>query len=202
MASKTLVGGTAYSIVGGKTLVGGTAYSVRKGKTLIGGTGYTIRVSSVTASRVLGTYTLVSGTYHGDGSSYFSGIVGNGYDTSNTTTSNYYSNASNMVVVFTYDMSVTVPSGAQITNAYLKVNGHAESTSHANEYMTVQLKSGSTTFSNQVNFKDYGTSNQTITVNATTLPTASQLQSMVMECTLGNYGGAINGATLYVEYNY
>lgn len=42
MASKTLIGGTAYSITKGKTLINGTGYTIQKGRTLIGGTGYTI----------------------------------------------------------------------------------------------------------------------------------------------------------------
>lgn len=37
MASKTLIGGTAYEISGGKTLVNGTAYNIKNGKTLIDG---------------------------------------------------------------------------------------------------------------------------------------------------------------------
>lgn len=42
MASKTLIGGTAYEISGGKTLVNGTAYSIKNGKTLVGGTAYEV----------------------------------------------------------------------------------------------------------------------------------------------------------------
>lgn len=42
MASKTLIGGTAYDILGGKTLVSGTSYSVKNGKVLVGGTAYDI----------------------------------------------------------------------------------------------------------------------------------------------------------------
>ena len=37
-----LIGGTAYSILGGRTLIGGTGYGISKGRTLIGGTGYDI----------------------------------------------------------------------------------------------------------------------------------------------------------------
>lgn len=44
MASKTLIGGTAYMIQRGKTLIGGTGYSIGKGRTLVGGTGYDIRL--------------------------------------------------------------------------------------------------------------------------------------------------------------
>ena len=42
MAHKTLIGGTAYNIVGGKSLVSGTAYNIKKGRTLVDGTGYNI----------------------------------------------------------------------------------------------------------------------------------------------------------------
>jgi hypothetical protein len=67
----------------------------------------------------LGTYTLVSGTFNSNASSYFPGIVGNGADTSTTTTSNYYSSGSGTIVVFTYDMSITdIPNNATITRVY------------------------------------------------------------------------------------
>ena len=42
MAHKTLIGGTAYNIVGGKSLVSGTAYNIKKGGTRVNGTGYNI----------------------------------------------------------------------------------------------------------------------------------------------------------------
>ena len=152
------------------------------------------------ASTVLGTYTLKSGGFNGSGATYFSGIVGNGVNATQTT-SNYYSSSSSTNAVFTYAMNFNLPSGATVTRVYCEVNGHAESTSQSSEYMCVQLKSGSTELSSQYNFKSAGTtSNSTQTLEATTLPTVSQLQSMVLECTLGYYGGAINGATCYVEY--
>lgn len=156
--------------------------------------------SGGTVSRVLGTYTLKSGGFSSSGATYFQGIVGNGVDASQTT-SNYYSSGSSTQAVFTYDMSFDIPSGATISRVYCEVNGHAESTSNSNEYMCVQLKSGSTDLSEQINFKSIGTSNTTITLEATTIPTVAQLDSMVLECTLGYYGGAINGATCYVVYS-
>ena len=153
------------------------------------------------ASTVLGTYTLKSGSFNGSGATYFQGLVGKGVDNTKTT-SNYYSSSSGSTAVWTYDVSFSgIPSGATITRLYCEVNGHAESTSNANEYMCVQLKSGNTTLSEQFNFKSEGTSNTTITLEATTLPTVSQLSSLVLECTLGYYGGAINGATFHIEYS-
>lgn len=156
---------------------------------------------SKTEDNVLGTYTLVSGSFNGSGASYFSGLVGKGH-TSSTTTSNYYSGGSGTIAVFTYDVSFdNIPSNATITSCYAMVNGHAESTSNSNEYMCVQIRSGSTQLSTELNFKSVGTSNSTQTITCTTTPTLAQLANLQLYCRLGYYGGAINGATVYVEYS-
>lgn len=148
----------------------------------------------------LGSYTLVSGSFNGQGATYFSGLVGKGSDATQTT-SNYYSGGSGTIAVFTYDMAFTVPSTATIERVWCEVNGHAESTSNANEYMCAMLISGSTELTEELNFKDIGTSNSTQTIECETLPTVSQLASMKLQCRLGYYGGAINGATAYVTYS-
>ena len=151
-------------------------------------------------SAVLGKYTRISGSFSGSSESFFSGRVGKGHDAT-TTSTNYYSSGSGSKVVFQYAIDLSaVPSNANITRLYMKANGHAESTSSSSEYMCVQLKSGNTTLSAQYNFKSSGTSNKTQTIEATTLPTVTQLSSLVVECTLGYYGGAINGVTVFVEY--
>lgn len=155
--------------------------------------------SGGTEERTPGTYTLVSGSFN-SGSDWFSRRVGKGYDTTDTTSSNYYSSSSGTIVVFTYDVGMSVPSNATITRVYAKVNGHAESTSNASEYMCAQLISGSTNLSEELNFKSVGTSNSTQTIECTTLPTVAQLSAMKLQCRLGYYGGAINGATIYVEF--
>ena len=148
----------------------------------------------------LGSYSLVSGSFNGSGATYFSGLVG--ADINHTkTTSNYYSGGSGTIAVFTYDLDFEdIPSNATITELYCEVNGHAESTSNSSEYMCAQLISGSTDISNETNFKSIGTSNTTITLTATTLPTVAQLANLKLQCRLGYYGGAINGATCYVTY--
>lgn len=153
------------------------------------------------ANTVLGDYHLVSGGFNGSGATWFSEIVGNGHDTTSTTTSNYYSSSSSSTAVFTYDMGITLPSNANITRCYCLVNGHAESNSNDNEYMCAMLISGSTELSEEINFKNISTSNTTATLECETLPTVSQLAAMKLQCRLGYYGGAINGATLYVEYD-
>lgn len=152
---------------------------------------------------VLGTYTLVSGGFNGSGATFFSGRVGHGKDAT-TTTSNYYSSGSGTIAVFTYDLSFNnIPSNATITRLYCEVNGHAESTSNNNEYMCAALALGtadSDRISTELNFKSVGTSNSTQTIEATTLPTVAQLSNLKLRCRLGYYGGAINGATAYLQY--
>ena len=158
------------------------------------------KINTGSLSTVLGTYTLVSGGFSEQGASYFQGIVGKGVNGSQTT-SNYYSNGSSTITVFTYNLSFSnIPSNATITRLYCQVNGHAESTSRNNEYMCVQLRTGNTELSSELNFKTIGTSNSTQTIEATTLPTVAQLENLVLYCRLGYYGGAINGATCYIEY--
>lgn len=155
---------------------------------------------STSTSAVLGTYSLVSGGFNGSGASYFQGLVGKGH-TATQTTSNYYSSSSGTQAVFQYAISFSnIPSNAVITDLYMIANGHAESTSNANEYMCVQLLSGSTELSEEYNFKSHGTSNGNVTVEATTLPTVAQLSNLVVQMKLGYYGGAINGVTVYLEY--
>lgn len=153
-----------------------------------------------TESNVLGTYTLVSGGFNGSGASYFSGLVGKGHNNT-ATTSNYYSSGSSTIAVFTYDVPFTdIPSEATIKSLYMLVNGHAESTSQSSEYMCARLISGSTNLSDELNFKSVGTSNSTQTVTANVTPTIAQLENLKVQCRLGYYGGAINGATVYLEY--
>lgn len=156
---------------------------------------------SVTDDTVLGTYALTSGGFNGSGGTYFSGLVGKGYNNSSQTTTNYYSSGNGTIAVFTYQTPITVPSDATITDCYVMVNGHAENVSQSSEYMCVQLYSGTTALSDEYNFKSTGiTSNATITIQATTLPTVEQCANMHIQCRLGYYGGAINGATVFVTY--
>lgn len=153
-----------------------------------------------TKDTVLGSYTLVSGSFNGSGASYFSGLVGAGIDHTKTTT-NYYSGGSGTIAVFTYNLVFdNIPSNATITALTCEVNGHAESTSNSNEYMCAQLICGNTELSTELNFKSIGTSNSTQTLTATTFPTVADLPNLKLKCRLGYYGGAINGATCYITY--
>lgn len=157
-------------------------------------------LDSYSDSTVLGTYSLVSGSFSGNGADYFQGLVGSGANSAQTS-SNYYASSGN-IVVFTYNFDFeNIPSNAVITRLYCEINGHAESISNSNEYMCAQIRSGDTQLSTELNFKDCSTSNTTQTIEATTLPTVSQLSDLVLYCRLGYYGGAINGATCYIEYD-
>lgn len=152
-----------------------------------------------TESNVLGTYHLVSGSFN-SGESYFQGLVGKGHNNT-TTTSNYYSGGNGTIAVWTYDVPFTnIPGNATINSLYMLINGHAESTSQSSEYMCARLISGSTNLSDELNFKNVGTSNSTQTVTANVTPTIAQLENLQVQCRLGYYGGAINGATVYLEY--
>lgn len=153
-----------------------------------------------TESNVPGTYTLVSGGFYSGGASYFQGLVGKGHD-STQTTSNYYSSGNGTIAVFTYDVPFTdIPDNATIKSLYMLVNGHCENTSQSAEYMCARLISGSTNLSDELNFKSIGTSNSTQTVTANVTPTIAQLENLKIQCRLGYYGGAINGATVYLTY--
>ncbi len=153
-------------------------------------------------NRVLGTFEWIDNQGgRVSGTSWFQGLVGKGVDSS-TTNSNWYC-YSGGIAVFAYDMSFTdIPAGAVITRLYCEVNGHAESTSATDEYMCVQLISGNTELSPEFNFKTVGTSNTTQTIEATVIPSRTQLAVMKLKCRLGRNGGAINGATCYIQYTY
>lgn len=195
---QTMYDGDEYNLVVEPTNPNDTITATKDGATItltqhIGG--------ETTEQNVLGEYTLVSGSFN-SGESWFEGRVGNGYDTDDTTTSNYYSSSSSVQAIFRYDVSFTgIPNDATIESLYMMVNGHAESTSNSNEYMCVQLVSGDTELSEQLNFKSIGTSNSTQTITTNVTPTISQLENLAIECTLGYYGGAINGATVFLTYS-
>lgn len=152
-----------------------------------------------TDDRVLGEYRIVSGRFYAY-ENLFSTRTGHGADTTDQTTYNAYA-PNGQVVICRYSAFFNVPRNSTITRVYCDINGHAESTEKDDEYMCVQLVSGSTVLSEKINFKDVGITNTTIRLECTSIPTHGQLESMELECTVGYYGGAINGATFYVVYD-
>ena len=159
--------------------------------------------SSSYVTAPLGSYTLVSGSSNGD--SYFSGLVGKDKDAT-TTSSNYYSSSSTTTAIFTYNIpfsSLNIPTGSVIVAVNCFVSGHPESTSNASEYMCIQMVDSalSKVFSEEYNFKSSGTTSNTIyELKASTIPTLSELEGLKLKCTLGYYGGALNGASWEVYY--
>ena len=195
--TQTMYDGDEYNLVVEPTNASDEVTATKNG-TLITLTKHTGGASEET--NVLGDYTLVSGSFNGSGATYFQGLVGKGHNNTQTT-SNYYSGGNGTIAVFTYDVPFEgIPDNATITSLYMLVNGHAESTSQSSEYMCAQLISGSTELSDELNFKSVGTSNSTQTVTANVIPTIAQLENLKVQCRLGYYGGAINGATVYLEY--
>lgn len=194
--TQTMYDGDDYDLIVKPTNAYDTVTATKNG-TAITLTQHTGGIS--TESNVLGAYHLVSGSFN-SGESYFQGLVGKGHNNT-TTTSNYYSGGSGTIAVWTYDVPFTnIPSNATINSLYMLINGHAESTSQSSEYMCARLISGSTNLSDELNFKNVGTSNSTQTVTANVTPTIAQLENLQVQCRLGYYGGAINGATIYLEY--
>lgn len=161
--------------------------------------------SSSYATAPLGSYTLVSGSFSGSGESYFSGLVGKDKDAT-VTTSNYYSSSNGTSVIFTYDIpfsTLNIPTGSAIVAVNCFVSGHPENTSNNSEYMCVQIVDNalSKVFSEEYNFKSSGTTSNTIyELKASTIPTLSELEGLKLKCTLGYYGGALNGASWEVYY--
>lgn len=158
--------------------------------------------SSSYVTAPLGSYTLVSGSSNGD--SYFSGLVGKDKNAT-ATTSNYYASDYNGAI-FTYDIpfsSLNIPTGSVIVAVNCFVSGHPESLTNTNEYMCIQMVDSalSKVFSEEYNFKSSGTTSNTIyELKASTIPTLSELEGLKLKCTLGYYGGALNGASWEVYY--
>lgn len=195
--TQTMYDGDEYNLIIEPTNASDTVTATKNGTTI---TLTQHQGGETTESNVLGDYTLVSGGFNGSGATYFQGIVGKGHDNTQTT-SNYYSSGSSTIAVFTYDVPFEgIPDNATIKSLYMMVNGHAESTSQSSEYMCARLISGSTNLSDELNFKSVGTSNSTQTVTANVTPTIAQLENLKVQCRLGYYGGAINGVTVYLEY--
>ncbi|MBQ6629324.1 MAG: hypothetical protein IJH65_10995 [Methanobrevibacter sp.] len=172
--TQTMYDGDEYSLVVEPTNVSDEVTATKNGTSI---TLTKHQGGATEETNVLGDYTLVSGSFN-SGESYFQGLVGKGHDNTQTT-SNYYSGGSGVIAVFTYDVPfVGIPDNATINSLYMLVNGHAESTSNSSEYMCVQLISGSTELSDELNFKSIGTSNSTQTVTANVTPTVAQLENL------------------------
>lgn len=116
-----------------------------------------------------------------------------------------YSSTNNMYAYdtgyadYTFDFS-SIPSNATIEEIVVKAYGHRESaTKDSTHISSCQILNGSTAISEEVDFPS--TSSTMITIEATTLPTRSQLDSVVLRHNVGYYGGLVLGISFTVTYS-
>lgn len=154
-----------------------------------------------TVSSVIKTYTLQSGTLSSTSAKYFQNAVNNGSDTTQRQTGNGYSSSygSTATVKYTFDFS-SIPALAEIKSVRCSIRGHAESSSNTNEHMDCQLFSGTSAISDMKSFKSTGTTNTVIELTQTMPIDRQELDSLWLSVIVGYYGGAIDGATVEVDY--
>jgi len=151
-----------------------------------------------------GTVTFVPASYTTDGSisgTYYQSAVGQGSDTSNTSSGNNYSSggsSSTAYIDYAFDIS-DIPSNATITAISCSVKGKAESTTmDSTHYAKVVLCLDGTAISDEGQFSS--TTDSVIIVTATTLPTVSELSDLTLRFMIAYYGGNMCGATLSITY--
>ena len=149
-----------------------------------------------TVSSVISSYTL-SGSIS-SGSDKFTGAIGYGYDTERTLSGNGYApSGSTAVVRYKFDLS-SVPADAVVKAVVCKVKGRAESSSNSSEHCDCQLyNSSGVAVGSMISFKSTGTTLTVIELNDSTGWTAQELINMELRVTVGYYGGAIYGATVF-----
>lgn len=132
------------------------------------------------------------------GSSYASYCIGYTAEEPYSSTSNMYASDTGFAE-YSFDFS-TIPSNATIEEIVVKAYGHRESaTIDSSHISSCQLYNGSTAISEEVDFPS--TSSTMITIEATTLPTRSQLDNVVLRHTVGYYGGLVLGISFTVTYS-
>ena len=136
------------------------------------------------------------------GSSYAEYAVGHSAESPNTqgTSSNMYaSQNSTGYAEYSFDFS-GIPSNATIEDIEVRCYGHREnSTVDSTHVSKCCLYRGSTAISSEVEFPN--TSNSIITLTPTTMPTRSELDSVVVRHTVGYYGGLVLGISFEVTYS-
>ena len=150
------------------------------------------------------TQTFVPASYDTSGSisgSYYQHAIGNGSDTTETSSgNNYASGGSSSTAHIDYSFNITdIPSNATITAVSCSVKGKAESSTVDNSHFSrVGLYVGDTEISETEHFSS--TSDSVITVTATTIPSLSDLSNLILRHSIGYYGGNVVGATLSITY--
>lgn len=136
------------------------------------------------------------------GSSYASYCIGHSAEnpsTSGTSSNMYASSSSTGYAAYSFDFS-DIPSNATIEAIEVRAYGHRESSTISSTYVSqCVLYQGSSAISDEVDFPS--TSNTTITIEPTTLPTRSQLDNVTLRHYVGYYGGLVLGITFEVTYS-
>lgn len=136
------------------------------------------------------------------GSSYAEYAIGHSAESpssSGTSSNMYASSGSTGYAAYSFDFS-GIPSGATIEEIVVRCYGHREhatiDSSHVSQCVLYQ---GSTAISDEVDFPS--TSNSTITLEPTSMPTRSELDNITVRHYVGYYGGLVLGITFEVTYS-
>lgn len=136
------------------------------------------------------------------GSSYAEYAVGHSAESpssSGKSSNMYASSNSTGYAAYSFDFSA-IPSNATIENIEVRCYGHRESSTISSTYVSqCVLYRGSTAISDKVDFPS--TSNTTITITPTTMPTRSELDNVTLRHYVGYYGGLVLGITFEVTYS-
>lgn len=136
------------------------------------------------------------------GSSYAEYAVGHSAESpsSSGASSNMYSSSgSTGYASYSFDFS-GIPSNATIEDIEVRCYGHRESgTIDSSHVSKCCLYRGNTAIGEEVDFPS--TSNSTITLTPTDMPTRSELDNVVVRHTVGYYGGLVLGISFVVTYS-
>lgn len=136
------------------------------------------------------------------GSSYAEYAVGHSAESpssSGTSSNMYASSGSTGYAAYSFDFS-SIPSNAVIEEIEVRCYGHRENSSIDSSHVSqCVLYSGSTAISEEVDFPS--TSNDTITITPTDMPTRSELDDVTVRHYVGYYGGLVLGITFAVTYS-
>lgn len=136
------------------------------------------------------------------GSSYAEYAVGHSAESpssSGTSSNMYASSGSTGYASYSFDFS-GIPSNATIEAIEVRCYGHREnSTIDSSHVSQCVLYRGSTAISSEVDFPS--TSNSIIALTPSSMPTRSELDSVVVRHTVGYYGGLVLGISFEVTYS-
>lgn len=136
------------------------------------------------------------------GSSYAEYAVGHSAESPSSSGSGsnmYASSGSTGYAAYSFDFS-SIPSNAVIEDIEVRCYGHRESNTISSTYVSqCVLYRGSTAISEEVDFPN--TSENTITLVPTDMPTRAELDNVTVRHYVGYYGGLVRGISFDVTYS-